>query len=81
MNTNMNAMTLEELEAINDGDTMDHVAGALTIGGAGIGSIAGAPGVVIGAVVGAAGGGTVGGIFGYKKIRSWLREHIPFRTR
>ena len=87
MNTNTMELNLNEMETVTGGDTLDHVAGALTVGtagmlvGAGIGSIAGAPGVVIGAVAGAAGGGTVGGIFGFSKIRSWLREHIPFRCR
>ena len=80
MNTNMNAMTLEEMEAISGGDTMDHVGGAITGATAGamaggmVGCIAGAPGCVIGVVVGGVGGGVAGGIAGLRKMRSWVRS-------
>ena len=52
---------------------------SVTVGamvGCGVGSIAGAPGAVIGMCVGAAGYGTAGGYFGICKISSWLRKKL-----
>ena len=84
MNTNTMELNLNEMATVTGyGDTLDHVAGALSVGTAGmmicsgIGSIAGAPGVVIGAVAGAAVGGSVGGIYGFSRIKKWVREHLP----
>ncbi len=51
----------------------------MTVGakvGCGVGSIAGAPGAVIGTCVGAAGCGTAGGYYGITKIKSWLRKKL-----
>ena len=85
MNTSMKEMTLNEMAVINGGgDTLDHVAGALTgvaVGGmvgCGVGSIAGAPGCVVGMIVGAGGCGVAGGIAGHTKIRNWVREKLWF---
>ena len=83
MNTNMMELNLNEMAAVNAGDTLDKVAGALAgvaVGGmvgCGVGSIAGAPGCVVGMIAGATGCGVAGGIFGITKIKSWLKEHLP----
>ena len=84
MNTNTMELNMNEMETvIGGGDTLDHVAGALTgvaVGmmvGAGVGSIAGAPGVAVGVVAGGTGCGIAGGIFGFTRIRDWAREHLP----
>ena len=76
-------MNLNEMAMVNGGgDTLDHVAGAVTgvtVGamvGFGVGSIGGAPGAVIGMCVGAAGCGTAGGYYGITKIKSWLRKKL-----
>ena len=88
MNTNTMELNLNEMETvIGGGDTLDHVAGAVTgvtVGmmvGAGVGSIAGAPGVVVGMIVGGTGCGVAGGIFGITKMKSWLKEHLPSLNR
>ena len=88
MINNTMELNLNEMETvIGGGDTLDHMAGAVTgatVGmmvGTGIGSIAGAPGCVVGLIAGGVGGGVAGGIFGITKIKSWLKEHLPSRNR
>ena len=80
MNSSMMELDLNEMAMVTGGDTIDHVAGAVTGVTAGamvgcmVGSIAGAPGAVIGLCVGAVGCGTAGGYFGLTKIKNWIRS-------
>ena len=74
---------MKEMEMVNGGDTLDHVAGALmgvTVGamvGSAAGFVAGAPGCVIGMGVGAVGGGVSCGILGISKVKNWVRQYLP----
>ena len=83
MNTNTMELNLNEMAAVNGGDTKDHVTGAVvgaTVGGilgAGVGTVFGAPGVIFGTIAGATGGGVTGGALGFNRIKNWFKSILP----
>ncbi|MBP5169354.1 MAG: Blp family class II bacteriocin [Oscillospiraceae bacterium] len=81
MNTNTMELNLNEMELVTGGgDTLDHVAGAVTgvVSGAMVGcvvggTVGGAVGAVVGSAAGAIGCGVTFGIYGIKKVKSWFK--------
>jgi len=85
MNTNTMELNLNEMETVNGGDAMDHIAGAVMgfgiggLAGLGVGSaVAGPVGAPVGAFVGCVGGAVAGGIVGADKAANAVADGAKY---